>query len=249
MKFNTLEKILNSQDAVIFAVGAVVVISFIFGASSFVREYSLYSKERRNFKQKYTRTISLGNIQEEQETLRQQSREGEEKIKYLQDEVKQSEAQFAPLSPETYEQTKLLVFDLAVRYGLRITDENITNSKAESSRRRNPNMDFSREVRSAPIRKTFFEQYPEGGLYKRPVLKFKATATFAGAKMFLTKLEHLRWSVTPIQFSLVHKEQKDRAELSNVQQYSDFMRREIPKEMNVLQENSGDLELTVVLAL
>ena len=249
MKFENIEKIVNSKDAVIYAVGAAAVIVLLFSASSLVGEYSLYSKEHKMFKQKYPQAISLGSLRKEQEMLRQQFREQEEKMKNLKEEIKQSEAQFAPLSPETYEQTKLLVFDLAVRYGLHITDENITNNRVDSDRRRIPGMDYTREIRSAPTRKTFFDEYFNGGLYKRPVLKFKATATFAGAKMFLKELEHLRWQVTPIQFSLVQKEQVDRTELLNVQQYSDFRRRGMVSEMNAVQENKGDLELTVVLAL
>lgn len=252
MKFENIEKIMNSKDAVIYAVGAVVVIGFLFGVSLLVREYFLYSKEHKMFKQKYSQSVSLRSIQKEQETLRRQFREQEEKIKNLKDEIKQSEAQFAPLSPEAYEQTKLLVFDLALRYGLHITDENITNNKVEPGRRRNPNMDYTREARSAPtpVRKTFFEEYLNGELYKRPVLKFKATTTFSGAKMFLKELDHLRWQVTPIQFSLAQIEQRDRTELLNVQQYSDFRRRGMPREMNnAPQENRRDLELIVVLAL
>jgi len=249
MKFENIEKIVNSKDAVIYAVGAAAVIVLLFSASSLVGEYSLYSKEHKMFKQKYPQAISLGNLRKEQEMLRQQFREQEEKMKNLKDEIKQSEAQFAPLSPEAYEQTKLLVFDLAMRYGLHITDENIMNNKLESERRRIPGMDYTREVRSAPARKTFFDEYLNGGLYKRPVLKFKATTTFAGAKMFLKELEHLRWQVTPIQFSLVQKEQVDRTELLNAQQYSDYRRRGMARETNAFQENRGDLELTVVLAL
>ncbi len=249
MKFENIEKIVNSKETVIYAIGAVVVIAFFFSSSLFIREYSSYSKAHKSFKQKYSQTISLESVRKEQETLRQQFRDQEEKIKNLREEIKESEAQFAPLSPETYEQTKLLVFDLAVRYGLHITDENIMNNKLESDRRRIPGMDYTREVRSAPTRKTFFDEYLNGGLYKRPVLKFKATATFAGAKKFLKELEHLRWQVTPIQFSLVQKEPVDRTELLNVQQYSDFRRRGMAKEMNAFSENKGNLELTVVLAL
>ena len=67
--------------------------------------------------------------------------------------------------------------------------------------------------------------------------------------MFLKELEGLRWQVTPIEFSLVEKGQKERFEFSDVRQYNDFARRGMMKETNAPQENRGGLELTVVLAL
>ena len=247
MNFKNIQKALRGRNLVSYAVAGIVLIGFFWGICFFIKEYSFYLKEHKFFQQKYGKITSLEGIMKEKEILQRQSSEMGQMINDLNIELKQMEARFSPLSPESYEQTKLLVLDLAMRCGFRVTDENMLNINVESLRRRNPYIHSARKAQAS--RKTFFESYPKEMIGKRPGFKFKATTTFSEVRIFFRELQHLKWHVTPVKFAFTRKEITNQPALPNIESYNNFGRTRTCKKENFFQQYAGDLEVTVFLAL
>ncbi len=236
-----------------YIAAVVVVAGFLFGGGLLIKEYIFYSREHKNFLKKHRVLPSLNIVREDLERLRMQSRELEQKINDSRLELKQMERQFAPLSPGTYEQNKLLVLDLATQCGLRITDENMRENKAGPPRRINQYIQMPKKVQ-ASSGKTFLNHYPKGAVYKRPILKFKATATFAGVRLFFKKLQEFQWQVTPVKFSIIRKERKDEPALQSIQRNNSLTRtrarnksaiakkeRKVPPGLQYIDRNNNSL--------
>ncbi len=239
------------DNLVSYTAAAVVLSGFIFGAGFLIKEYFFYSKDYKNFQRKYRTTSSLKRVRQEQEGLRQQSVKMEQMINGLKRKLNQMESQFAPLSPGTYEQNKLLILDLAMSCGLNITVENMPEHKKKVQRGSGQNLDRSMAAKAQVSGKTFLERYPQGPIYKRPVLRFKARSEFAGVLLFFRKLQDLQWQVTPIKFAIERKEETAQGDLQGRDRYNsnNFKQKDERFKANTVLKHAGDLELTVLLAL